>query len=369
MVWLAFAAMTAAAVLCVVWPLTRRSVAHRGASPDVVFYRKQIAEVDDDVARGFLPADDAVGTKAELGRRLLGAASLAEKAAALPRRVERPVMAAIAALCLVPSLAVALYLKVGSPNYPDQPLAARVSASEDIGSAVQRVESHLATHPDDGRGFEILAPIYLQTGRYAQAANAYARVLRLLGDTPQRQSAYGQALVMAADGVVTAQARAAFEGAAKADPNAPQPQFYLGLAAEQDGDKAKARAIWEKLVAAAPADAPWLPLVRSRLASLDAPAPAAPAGRPVGPAADSIAAMAPDQQNKAIRGMVAGLATRLAQDGHDPEGWLRLVRAYKVLGETDKATQALADARRSLKGDDAALLRLDGLAHELGLEG
>lgn len=368
-VWIAFAFMTAAAVLCVVWPLMRRSARCRSGSPDVVFYREQIAEVDDDIARGMLPASDAAGTRAELGRRLLGAVERAEGAGAAPPRADVRLAAAIATLCLIPVVAVGLYLKIGSPGYGDQPLAVRLSTNQDIASAVQRVEAHLASHPDDGRGFELIAPIYLQVGRFGEAANAYAQVLRILGDTPQRQAAYGQALVMAADGVVTGQARSAFDAALKSNPDLAEARFYLGVAAEQDGDKVRARAIWEKLAANAPADAPWLEVVRRRLAALDGHAPAAADERPSGPAAAGIAALPPEQRNAAIRGMVDGLAARLAQNGHDPEGWLQLIRAYKVLGETERAKQALADARRSLLGDEATTSRLDGLARELGLEG
>ena len=367
MVWLAFAIMTAAAVLCIVWPLMRRSTADRAVSPDLVFYREQIAAVDDDVGRGMLAASDAAATRAELGRRLLAATDRADAESA-PSQGGRLTIALVA-LFGIPILAIGLYLKVGAPGYADQPLAARLSADQDIASAVQRVEAHLVSHPDDGRGFEIVAPIYLQVGRYDDAVHAYAQVLRILGDTPARQAAYGQALVMAADGVVTAQARAAFDAALKGDPKSPQARFYLGVAAEQNGDKAQARSIFGKLAADAPPDASWLDVVRRRLATLDGATPDAAGERPAGAAAAGIAALPPDQRSAAIRGMVDGLAARLAQNGHDPEGWLRLVRAYKVLGDTDKARQALADARRSLGGDKDALARLEGLAHELGLEG
>ena len=101
-------------------------------------------------------------------------------------------------------------------------------------------------------------------------------------------------------------------------------------------------------------------------------AAAAPEDRVASPPAAeaaSVAALPADEQQKFIRNMVDGLAERLHQDGHDVEGWLRLVRAYNVLQETDKARAALADARKSLGSDSAALARLDQLAHELGLEG
>ncbi len=388
MVWIAFASMTAAAVVCVVWPLLRqRSAVGAGALPDVGFYRQQIAELDEDVARGMLPAADASGTRAELGRRLLSAAEGATLERARPMRRGRYALALLAAV-LVPALTLGLYLKIGSPRYGDLPLAERALPQENILALIERVETHLASHPDDYRGYQLIAPVYMQMGRFNDAAHAYGEMLRIKGPTPEHESDYGQALVMAADGVVTQQARAAFDAALKADPTQPQSRFFTGLAAEQDGDKVNARAIWQKLADEAPPGASWLDMVHRRIAGLDgggpagtaasaagSPSPTVPGagaampGAPTGPMASAITAMPADQQQAAIRGMVEGLAARLAANGHDPEGWLRLVRAYTVLGEVGKARQALSDARHAMTGDEATLGRLDGLAHELGLEG
>jgi len=70
-----------------------------------------------------------------------------------------------------------------------------------------------------------------------------------------------------------------------------------------------------------------------------------------------------------IRGMVERLSERLARSGSDPEGWVRLVRSYMVLGEREKARAAVTDARRALAGDPAQLRRFDELVKGLGLEG
>ncbi len=367
MVWIVFALMTLGAVLCVVWPLIRPHAYRRALPVDVEFYRDQIAELDDDVARGSLGQGDAASTRAELGRRLLAAADRPE-IERTPGR-ERFVLA-VAALVIVPALALGLYLEIGRPAYGDDPLAARNAPTTNIAALVQQVEAHLAGSPNDVRGYELVAPIYMQMARYDDAARAFGEVIRLKGDTPERESAYGQALVMAADGVVTKQARDAFETAMKADSPPPQARFFVGLAAEQDGEKDHARAIWQKLLADAPPGAPWAEIVRRRLAALDgAPTPPAAAGVPSGPEAAGISALPADQRDAAIRGMVERLAGRLAENGDDQEGWLRLVRAYKVLGETDKASKALADARKFMSGNAGAMSRLDELAQELGLGG
>ncbi len=68
-----------------------------------------------------------------------------------------------------------------------------------------------------------------------------------------------------------------------------------------------------------------------------------------------------------VNQMVEKLAERLKTETTDLEGWLKLVRAYKVLGRDGDATAALATARKSLSADQKAISALDGLAKELGL--
>ncbi len=91
-----------------------------------------------------------------------------------------------------------------------------------------------------------------------------------------------------------------------------------------------------------------------------------------GPNAGDIAAasnMSDDERRDMIRGMVARLADRLRGDSADVEGWLRLVRAYVVLGDRDKAKSAAADAKRALGERPDDIKRIDDLVKGLGLEG
>jgi cytochrome c-type biogenesis protein CcmH len=273
----------------------------------------------------------------------------------------------VGVLIFVPVLALSLYATIGRPDMPDAPLAARLEASparRDLAAAIAKIEAHLAQHPDDGRGYEVLAPVYLRMGRAGEAVNAARAALRLLGETPARHALYGEALVAAANGVVTPEAKQSFEAAVAKDPSAAEPRFFLGLAAEQEGDKARAREIWGRLVAEAPQDAPWAQALRERVATLGA----GPGTTQDGLAA-KIEALPEAGRMNAIRGMVEGLASRLAQNGQDLEGWLRLVRSYTVLHEPGKARSALVDAKRNLAGDPSAVARIEALARELGLEG
>ena len=367
MVWAAFALMTGAVVLAVLWPLGRA----RGASartPDVSFYRSQVEEIDRDLALGLLTPADAETAKAEAGRRLLRTAD-EPVSDGKSRRGAR--FAAIAALIAIPAISLSLYASLGSPALPDQPLATRVAERQgqfEVQSAIQKIEQHLAANPDDGRGWDILAPVYMKMGKYEDAARAFANANRVLGDTPERLTAQGEALVYAAQEQVTPQAQEIFNKVLDLQPGHPVAFFYLALAREQGGDAPGAIEAYTQLAQGTPPDAPWQPIVRARIAALGGTPPAANDGDPKGETADAVRAMPSAEQRAMIRTMVDGLAARLDADGRDVEGWLRLLRSYKVLQENDLAKAALAKARSALDADPDGLSRVNALADELGLK-
>ncbi len=380
MQWFVFAVLTGVAVLSVLWPFVRTPRGPSRSAIDVAFYKDQLEAIDRDAAEGLVAKTDAEAARAEAARRLLAAGDdLLPQPSAATGRAAR--YAAFAAALFAPVAALGLYALVGHPGLPDLPLSARLkeppSPRMDLMAAIARIEAHLAQDPNDGRGYEVLAPVYLRLGRYDDAVKASEAAVRLNGDTPERQARLGEALVAAANGEVTPQARRAFEAANAKEPALPLARFYLGLAAAQDGDGARAKEIWTALLKDAPAGASWAEAVRQQLAALTgAPSPggAADAAPQAGPAANpalaaKIEAMSGAERSSAIKGMVDNLAARLAQNGQDVEGWLRLVRAYSVLHEEDKAKSALSDARRNLAGDAAASARIEALARELGLEG
>jgi cytochrome c-type biogenesis protein CcmH len=370
--WFVFALMTAAAIFAVLWPLGQG--ANTQAGNDLAVYRDQLDEIERDRAAGLIGEPEANAAKIEVSRRLIAAADAAEFVHALPlgSPLWRRRAVAIAALILLPGVTTALYLALGSPNLPGQPLAERVSEAHQgrsIADLVSQAEAHLERNPDDIRGYEVLAPVYLRMGRFADAVSARRKLLALAGESAWRQSDLGEALVAAANGVVTADAKSAFERALALDPEELKAKFYVGLAAEQDGDRARAAEAWSAMMKNAPADAPWLPMVREALARVGGPPPgnALPA-----PSAEDIAAasaMSEKDRNEMIRNMVARLADRLKENGNDVEGWQRLLRAYLVLGERDKAVSAAGAARRALANDTEKLRRIEDTIKSLGLEG
>ncbi len=227
--------------------------------------------------------------------------------------------------------------------------------------AVRALARALESRPNDVEGWALLGRSYVGLQQFPEAVDALGRAHALAPDRADIAASYGEARVAAADGRVTDEARSVFAGVLAADPREPRARFYLGLAKAQGGDVRGALQDWVDLVALSPADAPWLAAVREQIAraagelgvdvaSLSPSAEAeALGGAPAGPgpgAGDIEAArqMTPEDRGRMIRSMVERLATRLEASPDDREGWLRLARAYDVLGETDKAAEARARA-------------------------
>jgi cytochrome c-type biogenesis protein CcmH len=233
-----------------------------------------------------------------------------------------------------------------------------------------QVEAHLERNPDDVRGWQVIAPVYLRLGRFEQAVAAERKLLALQGENADRDADLGEALAAAANGVVTDEAKAAFEKAAKLDPEQLKAQFFLGMAAQQDGDTRKAAEIWNALLVKAPPGAPWAETVREALVQIGA-APAANAEAQPGPNAAEVAAasqMGDKDRTEMIRGMVARLADKLKENGSDLEGWQRLLRAYVVLGDRAQAQTAATEAKKALAADPGKLQQIEDVIKNLGLE-
>lgn len=365
--WIAMAALAAAACLPVLVALTRSRAAGRAEPADLAIYRDQLDEVGRDVGRGIIAEAEAAAARAEIARRLIRASDEAPAAAASPAGSRR---AAVVAVLAMPVAALAVYLAVGSPHLADQPLSARLSLAledQDISTLVARVEAHLAANPEDGAGWEVLAPVYLRLGRSQDAMSAYANALRLLGSTAERQAGLGAAIVGANDGVVSDEARDAFERARALAPNDMRPQFYLALGLGQEGRIAEAIAAWRALLAAAPPDAPWAAAAIAELARLEAADAGPPAPGPSPADIESAGKLAPQERLVMIEGMVASLAARLEADPGDADGWARLIRSYMVLDRPGDAGDALDRARTALAGEPEKLALIDETARSLGL--
>ena len=385
LIWIVLAGLTAIVLFVLLRPL-----AITGTKPlapesfDAAVYRDQLNEIESDRARGLIGEKEAEAARIEIARRLLAADNKAQG----PDRSETRGASAKAAIAIIgvslPLVALGLYFVFGSPRLPDQPLAARLedpAGNRDLEALVARVEARLRERPEDGEGWDVVAPVYLSSGRYAQAAEAYTHALRLLGPSARRLSGQGQALVLANNGLVTEEARLALSRARDLDGTLVEPRILLAIAKEQDGEFAAAVADWRALLVDAEEDAPWRDMVEKRIEMAEAhlagkpmpaetPAETAPQS-PKGPGAADIAAaqnMDPAARQAMIEGMVQRLAARLDQGGGALADWLRLVRAYSVLDRKDDALKALGRAKSQFSGDSQALEELDQLAAELGLK-
>lgn len=377
MFWIIIALLTAAVALVLTYPLMRSyGTADTGRDGEVAVYRDQLAELQRERESGLIGETEAEYARAEIGRRLLAAASnqKGEKSKSAPRRHD--VLARIVTL-LLPLTGLCLYLFMGSPNAPDMPLEARLEKpGNDMDLMIAKAERHLAQKPDDGAGWDVLAPIYFKTMRLGDAEMAYRNAIRLLGENPQRLTGLAETLIAANQGIVIEDARAALEKAEKASPGNPRARFYLALSLEQAGKTVEARGAFAGLLKDSPEGAPWIPLVQAHLQNTggavatspkaQAPKPQAPGG----PSEQDIAAasnMSPQDRQAMVAGMVESLDARLKENPDNLEGWMRLVRSYAMLKNDEKARQALADGLKAFPAAGEQGKQLLALAQQLGV--
>ncbi len=364
LIWTAFAIMAAVTVAVLLAPLRRRAEVNAPPRADynLAVFRDQLAELQRDKARGLIGEREAEAAHNEISRRMLQTAGSSQSP--LQPAGNRRLVHILSAL-LVPVMAVSLYLREGSPQLPDVPRAARLEMAAETGdfaALIAKVEDHLAKNPDDAQGWGVLAPAYKRDGRWEDAANAYAQILRLSPTTAGSLADYAEALVLAKQGLVTADARKAFTEAARLDPKMPKVRFYLALALKQEGKMEEAKTAMMSLLADSADDAPWRPMLEKELAGIASRPPA------LSTETQSAAAnLSGEDQQQMIRAMVDGLEEKLKSNADDLDGWLRLIRSRTVLNEPDRAKAALDTARATFKNNPQALSALNALARELNL--
>jgi cytochrome c-type biogenesis protein CcmH len=361
--WLILNVMTLIAVSVALWPLAFAASPKEDTNSEMAFYAAQLAEIDRDIDRGLLPAAEASAARAETARRLLAKRGEAVAAGGRDSRLRRGLASGIGLAAIV-GIGIGVYGALGNPAVADQPQAQLQAQLKDsphqddpVFKAIAKIEEDVAASPNNVKAWSALAPIYLRVGRYADSVIAYRKLIELTGETADLRANLGEAETAAAEGKVTPEARSDFDKSLALDPNQAMAQYYLGLAAEQAGDVKAAVEIYEKVLPKVSDRPHWGNVIRNRVATLKGETAAAVVSSPAEGA----------RSDDAIQGMVSRLATRLADKGGTAEEWLRLIRSYGVMEQTDKARAALAAALAAHGGDAKAKSDLDAIAQEFQL--
>lgn len=333
--WAAAGVFSAVAAIIVLLRAAQAAAPVEPADATPLLYRRQMAELDELAERGLLGEAERASAQAEAGRRLLNAADHPDQAWTAGLSGRAPLAVAVVA---TPLLALALYLAVGAPGMQDQSFASRLAhwraanpqslTAPQMAAVLNQMTKERPTDPD---GFRFLA---LAEGASENPPGAVRALRHAVKLAPQRADLWemlGEAQMMQAGGDVTDDVKDAFAQTLKLDPTNVGARFHLARAEVTDGDRAKGLAAWRQLLAELAPDDPRRAALQKAITETEA----LPATQP---------ALSGDQMT-AVRGMVAGLAERLKASPDDPGGWVRLVRAYSVLGETAKRDAALKEAR------------------------
>ena len=358
--WIAAAALSAA----VGWLMLSGSRAAERrvgqGDPALAVHRRQLTEIDDLAARGLLPEDELKAARAEAGRRLLAAA---DEAPATPTVGGR--RAALVVAFAAPLLGLALYFLVGMPGLKDQPFDARLRewrAADPAQLDPPRIAAVLrqvtGERPNDPEAFRNLALAEMAGGDAVAAGSALRKAVALAPQRADLWAALGETFMVQAEGRIDADARTAFAEALRRDPASLSARYFMARADIQDGKVVQGLDGWRSLLASLAPNDPNRAQLLAEIEAVErngglvqaAPPPPVPAeGQGMPDAA-------------AIRGMVEGLQARLDAEPNDAAGWVRLVRAWSVLGEDGKRDAARAKAKTLFKDQPDVLRALDQAA-------
>jgi cytochrome c-type biogenesis protein CcmH len=373
--WIILTLMIAGAVAGLTIPLVRRVEAGTGRGTTLAVLKDQLRDLD---AQN-LPEAEADGLRNEIKRRIL-AEGREDAAPARPLSERHLLRLALGLAAVVALAATGLYAAMGRPDLATKDAAATSAdhPTGDVAGMIGQLEARLAEEPGNAEAWRMLGWSYHQTGRFGEAAAAYGRAAALDPGNAEYLSAQGESLVQAADGVVTPAALGVFNAALAADPADPRARYFIAVARDQGGDHKGAMEDWIALLADAPPGAPWAAEVRAFVERIapergeDVSARLPPLAASPGPTPEQMAAagqMPQADQQAMIRGMVDGLDARLKAEPRDADGWVRLMRARMVLGETAKASAAYRSARQAFADDPARQATLRDAARSLGVPG
>lgn len=391
--------------------LLRNYATTTARDPDLQVYRQQLKSLEKDVQRGVIAAEEAETARVEISRRILDADhNTAHLATAIAPKRLTYVAAAVTTLILLGGSFYG-YSRLGATGYPDMPFHSRLTAAENlrndrptqleaqsVGPAqnpnadpahvalVEKLRTAVGDRPDDLRGLALLASNEAAIGNFIGAHEAQAKVIALRGEAASASdyTQYADFLIVATGGYVSPAAEKALTQALSLDDQQPTARYYSGLMFAQIGRPDLAFRLWRDLLETSPSDAPWVDPIRGQILDLAqmagenyqlpagsaTPGSALPGPALPGPDADTLAAaqdMSAQDRDAMIRNMVEGLADRLAAGGGSVQEWTRLIGAYGVLDEAEKARAAYTQAQGVFAGQQDALLALKAVAQSAGI--
>lgn len=337
----------------------------------MTIFGDQLGEIDLDLQRGLISGQEAEAARNEIKRRMLSLDKLTSDSddAELSADKAKGSWLPIAGALIAPAAAVALYLLIGSPDTPSLPIASRTAETEKTAQVAElaiKLRNRLETDPNSPtEAWLLLGRTYMRMGRYSDAAYAFGQIADRNDVVSTTLSRYAEALVAVDNGIVTPKAEAAAEKALILDPSNVAGTFYKALALEQSGERLRAYRMLQERFDMATGFEPWMPTLASRANAIasqigETPItiPTAEASEPGPTAADVEAAsdMSVDERQEFIQSMVERLAARLKGEPGNLDGWLRLARAYSVLGKVAEAQKAYKKAEKlveKLPADDS----------------
>ena len=226
------------------WRAPKPSAGVERRVANLAIFRQQLAELEHDRNDGSLADTDFDQAKRELQRRLLDEVQ-PDRAAP---RLQGGHKTALTLLVLLPLAAIGGYGLLGNPQaLAPVNVQGQMDATQ-IDAMLARLAERLKSHPEDSKGWIILARSYKTLGRFAEAADAYSHGGEMLNADPALLADYAEVLVQQNGGVFTEPANALLARALKIDPNEPQTLFLAGAAANDRRDFAAVVDYWSRLL-------------------------------------------------------------------------------------------------------------------------
>ena len=248
--FLGAAALLLAVLAILLRPLLRQrtsadAVDRRQANLDIL--RDELRELESNRTEGSLSESDFEQARRELQRRLLDEVEPSEKTSPATRSFGAR-RTAIALLVALPLAAAGGYALLGNPQALDPIHTQARMSPQEIDGLLQRLVDRLKANPDDTKGWIVLARSYKALGRFAESAEAFARVGPALDSEAALLADYADALAQANGGRFDGKPDELIARALKIDPNDPQTLFTAGAAANERQDFAAVTDYWGRLL-------------------------------------------------------------------------------------------------------------------------